>query len=111
MRFGVGLDAEKVRASGITLKELQSYTTDRGASVLVITDPTRVQQVVEGIWEAPPMANAYSHDSANCNPIPDGAPSVATESPTPKPAPADLVPTEQGEVALPEPVASGNEGG
>src|SRR5690606_19351102 len=41
LQFGVSLDPANVRAGGITLRELQSYTTEQGASVLVISDPAR----------------------------------------------------------------------
>jgi LCP family protein required for cell wall assembly len=98
LQFGLGLDADNVRAGGITLRELQSYTTERGASVLIITDPARVQAVVEGIWTAPAMADAYRQNSAACPAIPEGVPVIASADPTATPS----VPQE-GEVALPEP--------
>src|SRR5690606_14557485 len=43
MQFGMGMDSSNVRASGISLRELQSHTTEQGASVLIITDPARVR--------------------------------------------------------------------
>jgi LCP family protein required for cell wall assembly len=92
VRFGVGLDAANVRASGITLRDLESYTTERGAAVLVINDQRRVQAVVEGIWAAPAMADAYRKDVNGCQPVPEGAPVIAsTDAPAPVPAAA---PTE-----------------
>lgn len=90
VRFALALIPENVRASGISLKELQSYTTERGASVLVITDPARVLSVVDGIWNAPAMADANRQDSEKCQPIPDGAPAVKSESPLPTPVPTDV---------------------
>ena len=98
LQFGIGLDSSNVRAGGITLRELQSYTTERGASVLIITDPARVQAVVDGIWNAPAMADAYRKNSAACEPVPEGAPFFAEADPTATPA----VP-QTGEAVLPEP--------
>jgi LCP family protein required for cell wall assembly len=69
-QFALSLDAGNVRAAGISLRDLESFTTDKGASVLRIGDPGRVQAVVEGIWDAPAMADAYRQDATNCRPIP-----------------------------------------
>jgi polyisoprenyl-teichoic acid--peptidoglycan teichoic acid transferase len=102
VRFGLALNPENVRASGISLKELQSYITERGASVLVITDPARVLGVVDGIWNAPAMADAYRHDSNKCQPIPDGAPVMKAESPLPTPAPTAEPSADQGAAAANE---------
>ena len=74
--FGISVKAEDVRASGITLNELDSYITEQGASVLVISDPAKVQAVVDGVWDAAPMANAYAKDANKCEPIPTGPPVV-----------------------------------
>ncbi len=79
IQFGIGLDARNVRASGITLKELQSHITEGGASVLIITDPAKVQQVVDGIWDAPVMADSYRKDSTQCPAPPTGAPVVSLD--------------------------------
>lgn len=70
LRLGLALDASSVRATGIALGDLQSYTTDSGASVLRIADPVRVQGVVNGVWDAPAMVDAYRQDAANCPAIP-----------------------------------------
>jgi LCP family protein required for cell wall assembly len=107
MQFGITLDSSNVRASGITLRELQSYTTEQGASVLVMNDPARVRAVVNGIWDAPAMVDARRQDSNACQPVPEGVPSVATNSavPSPTPAPAAEVqdnPIENNSVVLPE---------
>ena len=117
MQFGLGLDSSNVRAGGITLRELQSYTTEQGASVLVIADPSRVRAVVDGIWEAPAMVDARRQDVAACQPLPQGGPSVAANDPAPTPtaqpaalppaevAPAEVAPVElspTGEAILPE---------
>jgi LCP family protein required for cell wall assembly len=119
-RFGAGLDASNVRASGITLRELQSYTTERGAAVLVINDLQRVRQVIEGIWTAPAMADAYRKDVNSCSPVPDGVPVVAsldTPALSPSPLPTEvpiLVPTPvvvEGAAVAPEPVSPPSGGG
>jgi len=118
IRFGVSLDAQNVRSSGITLRELQSYTTERGAAVLVINDPERVKAVIEGIWSAPAMVDAYSKNVEACPPAPDGVPVLAsTDAPasvaTPTPFP-ELVPTPvsvEDAVSIPETAAAQPEDG
>ncbi len=99
IQFGVGLDASNVRASGISLKELQSHTTAGGASVLIITDPAKVQQVIDGIWDAPAMADSYAKDSTKCPVVPSGIPMVATD-PTPTPEPPQS-PLQEGKPISP----------
>lgn len=118
IRFGVSLDAQNVRSSGITLRELQSYTTERGAAVLVINDPQRVKAVIEGIWSAPAMVDAYSKNVEACPPVPDGVPVLAsTDAPasaaTPTPFP-ELIPTPvpiEDAVNIPETAVAQPEGG
>lgn len=103
MQFGLSLDSANVRAGGITLAELQSYTTEQGAAVLVISDPMRVRNVVDGIWNAPAMVDARRQNAETCQPLPSG---VAAGSPAPAPAdatpveavPADIVPVETAPV-------------
>jgi LCP family protein required for cell wall assembly len=109
MQFGISLDSANVRASGISLRELQSMTTEQGASVLVISDPARVRAVVDGIWDAPAMVDARRQDGNNCQGLPDGVSAVATNDPvlTPTPVPTVAVPNE--EVSAPE--ASAVDGG
>lgn len=84
IRLGTSLEPDSVRASGITLKELQSHTTQTGASVLIITDPEKVQQVIDGIWDAPAMVDANRKDLDRCEPVPTGPPFVPTEVFSPK---------------------------
>lgn len=93
VRFGVTLDATNVRSGGITLRELQSYTTEHGASVLIIADVARVQAVVDGIWSAPAMVDARRQNETTCAPVPQGAPVIttATPVPTPEPTPAETL--------------------
>jgi polyisoprenyl-teichoic acid--peptidoglycan teichoic acid transferase len=89
VRFGIALDPQNVRSTGISLKELQSHTTENGASVLIITDTEKVQQVVDGVWDAPAMINANRKDDSRCEPIPTGPPNV----PASIVAPANAQPT------------------
>jgi LCP family protein required for cell wall assembly len=96
-RWATGLDAANVRASGLSLRDLQNYTTEGGAQVLVIGDPGHVRDLVEGVWEAPAMADAYRKDGAECSggivaAEPTAVPeSEATEAPA---APAEDAPAE-----------------
>jgi LCP family protein required for cell wall assembly len=69
-RFGFGLDASNVRATGLTMYDLQSYRTPGGAAVLIIADPVRVRSVVDSVWSAPAMVDAYRQDATNCPPLP-----------------------------------------
>lgn len=73
VQLALAMDAGNVRATGISLADLQSFTTAQGASVLRIADQARVQRVVDSIWDAPAMADAYRQDATNCPPIPVGA--------------------------------------
>ena len=72
LSWGIQLDPANVRASGLTLYDLQSYTTAEGASVLRIADPSRVRGVVEGIWAAPAMVDSYRKDVTRCPALPPG---------------------------------------
>ncbi len=96
-QLALSVDAGNVRAAGISLADLQSYTTAQGASVLRIADQARVQRVVDGIWDAPAMADAYRQDAANCRPIPIGAA-------------VDNVPAEVRTSVEPQPVDAPTEG-
>ena len=102
MQFGVSLDPANVRAGGITLRELQSYTTAQGASVLVINDPARVRSVVDGIWEAPAMVDARRQDANACQSVPEGSPQVSTNTITPTATPAPAVEVEDNTAAFEE---------
>ena len=108
-QFALSVDAGNVRAAGITLADLQSYTTSQGASVLRIADQARVQAVVDGIWDASAMADAYRQDAANCRPAPVGAAvdNVSTEVRTlfeadPTAQPEQTVPQETVAEELPK---------
>ncbi len=79
LRFGISLEPDSVRASGITLKELDSHITESGASVLIITEPDKAQQVVDGIWDAPAMVDANRKEVQKCEPIPTGPPNIPNE--------------------------------
>lgn len=107
MQFGLGLDSSNVRASGITLRELQSITTEQGASVLVISNPDSVRAVVDGIWDAPAMVDARRQNSAACQPVPEGVPSVASNDPVPTPTAAPVTEPRSSEAVVPEGNPSG----
>lgn len=72
LNWGIQLDPSAVRASGLTLYDLQPYTTPEGASVLRIADPGHVRSVVEGVWQAPAMVDSYRKDATQCQPLPPG---------------------------------------
>lgn len=72
LSWGIQLDPAAVRASGLTLYDLQPYTTPEGASVLRIADPAHVRRVVEGVWQAPAMVESYRKDATQCQPLPPG---------------------------------------
>lgn len=75
-RIGLSYGAENVRAGGLTLADLQSFTTEQGAAVLGIGDPGRVRAVVNGVWEAQPMASSNRRAPEQCAPIPTGVPQM-----------------------------------
>lgn len=74
--FGLSLNADNVRSSGLTLADLQNYRTEQGAAVLRIVNPGRVRAIVNGAWDAPAMASSYRKDPTTCPPIPGGSPIV-----------------------------------
>ena len=89
MNWGTNLDAANVRAGGLSLSDLQSYTTAEGASVLRIADPGHVRAVVEGVWSAPAMVDANRQDTTRCQPLPAGI-TFNTTSTTPDLSAVDL---------------------
>ena len=70
VRFGTSLNADNVRAGGLTLADLRSFQTEQGAAVLGIANPGRVRAIVNGVWDAPAMASSYRRDPATCPPLP-----------------------------------------
>ena len=120
LSWGIQLDPASVRASGLTLSDLQSYTTPEGASVLRIADSARVRNVVEGIWSAPAMVDSYRKDVTRCPALPPGVTyatdtlpdlsSVNVEAAGEAPASAEAqppVPAEQANPAAPPTVEAG----
>ncbi len=89
-QYGVTLDSANVRAGGLTLSDLQNYTTAEGAAVLRIADPARVRNIVEGVWSAPAMVDTNRQDSTRCAPLPPG---VTVEQPA-EPAEAATEPDD-----------------
>lgn len=86
-RFAITLEPNNVRASALTNKELARYITANGADVLRITDPSKIQAVIDNIWEAPSLANTNHVDPLNCRPKPQGVPGYLSGVPTPTPLP------------------------
>ncbi len=80
-RFGLELEAANVRAAGLSYPELGNWTTAEGASVLRIVDPARAQGIVDGIWNAPAMADAYRQDATACPALPPGVDVSIAETP------------------------------
>jgi LCP family protein required for cell wall assembly len=91
-RYGTSLEAANVRASGLTLKDLQNYTTDQGAAVLRIGDPAHVRSVVEGVWNAPAMVDTNRQDPNACQPLPAG---VTADDVVVGPPPPDVIAGEE----------------
>lgn len=90
--LGLSMDPGNVRAGGITLRDLQGFRTEQGAAVLRIADPAHVRAVVDGVWDAPPMAASNRQDTTTCKPLPQGPPTYLDVTPTPTP-PADATPS------------------
>jgi hypothetical protein len=62
-----------------------------------------VRGVIEGIWTAPAMADAYRKDASGCGPAPEGAPVIASlDNPAAVPTP---LPTEVP-ILVPTPVVA-----
>jgi len=111
--WGVQLDPASVRASGLTLYDLQNYITPEGAAVLRIANPAHVRSVVEGIWAAPPMVDSYRKDVTRCPALPPGAtyatdtlPALSSangEAASEIPTSPDMQPTPAADIALPDP--------
>lgn len=85
--FGLSLDASNVRAGAITVKDLERYITPSGADVLRIADPERIQAIIDGIWDAPPLSTAgqQSDGDGTCPPPPSQLPDyLVLATPTPQ---------------------------
>jgi polyisoprenyl-teichoic acid--peptidoglycan teichoic acid transferase len=103
-RYGMSLDSANVRAGGLTLSDLQNYTTEQGAAVLRIANPAHVRSVVEGIWNAPAMVDTNRQDAAQCPPLPTGIQiDDVTEGPPPAEVEAGDRITETAETTNPTP--------
>ncbi len=100
--FGLSLDAADVRAGAITVKDLERYITSSGADVLRINDPARIQAIIDGIWDAPPLSAAGTTASGVCPPPPSNLPDyLVLDVPTPTP--------EEMEIAATEPISDSQE--
>jgi len=60
------LQPANVRAGGLTLGNLESYTTSNGAQVLLVTDQEYVRGLFNAVWDQPAMADAYRASAAGC---------------------------------------------
>lgn len=115
LSWGIQVEPAAVRAGGLTLYDLQSYTTPEGASVLRIANPAHVRNVVEGVWDAPAMVDSYRKDVTKCPALPPGvtyatdiselAPAALDVDPDslPTPPPAIAQPDAPADVAIPTP--------
>jgi hypothetical protein len=75
-RVGLSYGTENVRSGGLTLADLRGFTTEQGAAVLGIADPGRVRAIVNGVWDAQPMAATNRRAPEQCAPIPQGVPQI-----------------------------------
>lgn len=75
-RLGLSFGTDNVRAGGLTLADLSRFTTEQGADVLGIADPGRVRAVVNGVWDAQPMAASNRSAPERCRPLPQGVPQM-----------------------------------
>lgn len=69
--FGLGLKPENVRASGLTLADLQNFITSDGQQVLRIGSPAYVRSKLANVWAAPAMVDSNRHNATTCQPLPD----------------------------------------
>lgn len=83
-----------MRAGGLTLADLQNFTTEQGAAVLRISNPGRVRAVVNGVWDAPAMAATNRRAPEQCPLLPSGVAPVASDAQA-VPGPDASVPVSQ----------------
>jgi len=76
-RIGLSYGTENVRSGGLTLADLRGFTTEQGAAVLGIGDPGRVRAVVNGVWDAQPMAATNRRAPEECPYIPVDVPQIS----------------------------------
>jgi len=76
VRFGLTLDPDTIYSGGLTLRDLQSYETAAGASVLRIVDPYAVRAAVDGVWETTSITDSNRSETGACRPAPSGAPVI-----------------------------------
>ena len=86
-RFGVSLEPGNVRAGAITGDQVDRFITANGADVLVINDMSKIETLIDGIWEGESLAEANRADPASCPPPPKGVPNYVQTLLTPTPAP------------------------
>lgn len=87
-RFAVSLEPHNVRAGAITGDHVDRFITANGADVLVINDMSKIDALIDGIWEGESLAEANRiDDPASCPPPPSGVPNYVQTMLTPTPAP------------------------
>jgi len=102
-RFGVSLEPSNVRAAAITGDHVDRYITANGADVLVINDMSKIDALIDGIWDGESLAAANRMDPASCPPPPRGVPNYVQTLLTPTPAPvADGAQPEGESTPIPE---------
>ena len=98
-RVGLSFNAKNVRAGGLTLADLEAFTTEQGSAVLRITNPGRVRAIVNGVWDALAMADTNRRAPEQCPLIPLESPAISgaalQPTPTAVPAPDASVPVSQ----------------
>ncbi|HRJ43389.1 MAG: LCP family protein [Caldilineaceae bacterium] len=82
-RFAVGLEPQNVRAAAITDKQVDRFIAPSGADVLVINDPSKIEALIDAIWEGESLAEANRTDPASCPPPPKGVPNYVQTLLTP----------------------------
>jgi len=98
-RFGIEVEPANVRAGGLTLSDLQNFTTAQGAAVLRIANPNRVRAVVNGVWDAQAMVDTNQQDADRCPALPAGV--KITEGPPPPALAANQPTTETVQTGTP----------
>ena len=90
-RFAVSLEPESVRAAAITGDQVDRFIAASGADVLVINDPSKIDAVIDNIWDNQSLSEAGRLDPATCPPPPQGVPNYVQQmlTPTAVPAPAE----------------------
>lgn len=93
--FSLQLQPQNVRASGLTLADLQNFVTADGQQVLRIGNSSYVRAKLANVWAAPAMVDSNRHNTANCQPLPDPS-ALNLPAPRSDPASGGASATDQG---------------